>query len=244
VALDEVEPMTVQLSLPGQAHVAEGPIDHNGMYVMHFAFRRDLADLVGAVARTPVEGNATWTRLRDYWDLFAELLHHHHTAEDDHYWPALADAVRAHGTPADWASIAAMEDEHAAIGPALDRCRQAFHAMLTDPSLSHRDDLHDHLVDARCVIEDHMSHEESETLPLVSRVMASATYAEVEKRIGRSYPLRILATLVPWAFHGLPTNDAQQLLALAPPPQRLLLRLTQRRFARRHRATFAHPGSR
>lgn len=64
------------------------------------------------------------------------------------------------------------------------------------------------------------------------------------KRIGRSHPLRIAATLVPWAFHGLPADDAQQLLALAPPPQRLLLRVTHRRFARRHRATSAHLGPR
>ncbi len=236
--------MTVQLSLPGQAHVAEGPIDHNGMYVMHFAFRRDLADLVGAAARTPVEDNATWTKLRDYFDLFAELLHHHHTAEDAHLWPALAGAVGAHGTPADRSCISAMEDEHAAIGPALDRCRQGLQALLADPSLSRRDDLHGRLADARDIIEGHMSHEESETLPLVSRVMDPATYAEVERRVGRSYPLRIVATLVPWAFHGLPADDAQQLLELAPPPHRLLLRLTRRRFARRHRATFVHLGSR
>lgn len=233
--------MTDQLNLPGQAHVAEGPIDHSGMYVMHFAFRRDLADLVGAVAVTPAADDASWTRLRDYWDLFAELLHHHHAAEDDHLWPALAEAVGAHGTSTDSSSIAAMEDEHAAIGQALGRCRQGFHDMLTDPSLSHRDELHDHLVDARRTVEEHLSHEEREALPLVSRVMDPAAYAEVERRIGRHYPVRILATLVPWAFHGLPADDAHRLLALAPPPQRLLLRLTSRRFARRHRATFARP---
>jgi len=234
--------MTSQLRLPGQAHVTEGPIDHNGMYAMHFAFRRDLADLVGAASRTPVEDAAAWKGLRDYWELFATLLHHHHAAEDDVYWPALADAVRAHGTPADRGRVVAMEDEHAAIGRALEMCRHGFRIMLADPSSSARDDLHHQLADARHIIEGHLSHEESVTLPLVSRVMDPATYAEVEKRIGRSYPLRIVSTLVPWVFHALPEEDARQLLALAPPPQRLLLRLTRGRFVRRHRAAFGNPG--
>src|SRR3712207_9068091 len=30
------------MDLPGQRHVAEGPLDLNGMYLAHHAFRRDL----------------------------------------------------------------------------------------------------------------------------------------------------------------------------------------------------------
>src|SRR5687768_2233902 len=32
-----------QMELPGQKHVAEGPLDLTGMYMAHHAFRRDLA---------------------------------------------------------------------------------------------------------------------------------------------------------------------------------------------------------
>ena len=76
-----------QIDLPGQACIADGPIDHTGMYVMHFALRRDIADLVSATALTPPTETVTWRALARYWALFAEALHHHHTAEDDHYWP-------------------------------------------------------------------------------------------------------------------------------------------------------------
>jgi len=48
-----------QLDLPGQAHVADGPIDHAGTYLMHHAFRRDLAALVTATAVTPTDDHAS-----------------------------------------------------------------------------------------------------------------------------------------------------------------------------------------
>ena len=53
-----------QVDLPGQTHVAEGPHDQTGMYVMHHAFRRDLARFRSAVRNTPVGDAATWRLLR------------------------------------------------------------------------------------------------------------------------------------------------------------------------------------
>ena len=90
-----------QLTLPGQSHTAEGPHDHTGMYVMHFGFRRDLANLASAVANTPLGDTSTWSALQVRWQLFADILHHHHAAEDDYYWPALSAAVQLRGTADD-----------------------------------------------------------------------------------------------------------------------------------------------
>ena len=39
-----------QLTLPGQAATADGPLDMTMMYVMHHAFRRDLRALARAAA--------------------------------------------------------------------------------------------------------------------------------------------------------------------------------------------------
>lgn len=230
--------MKSQLDLPGQAHVAEGPIDHSGMYVMHYAFRRDMADLATATERTAATDRGTWRAIARYWALFAELLHHHHTAEDDHYWPVLAEAVAVRGDDADRAVIAAMEDEHAAIDPALDACGRGFHRMLTDPTEEDAAQLHADLVLLQLLVDEHLAHEERETLPLVQRMVDPAVYAEVEKAIGRSYPLRLIGHLVPWAFYGLPAAHASQVMAEAPLPHRVLLRLTRGRFARRHRTAF------
>ena len=70
------------------------PRDRQLMYVMHRAFRRDLDGFCGAVRRTPVTERCTWKRLADRWDLFAGILHVHHTAEHAELDPLL-DACSA-----------------------------------------------------------------------------------------------------------------------------------------------------
>ena len=44
-----------QLFLPGQAAAPEGPVQAMPMYLMHHAFRRDLAAFAAAVPLTPLE---------------------------------------------------------------------------------------------------------------------------------------------------------------------------------------------
>src|SRR5690349_24812811 len=82
-----------QLKLPGQSCVADGPHDQSGMYVMHHAFRRDLAAFEAAVRATPIGDAATWRALGDRWADFATVLHHHHGVEDEHLWPVLLAAT-------------------------------------------------------------------------------------------------------------------------------------------------------
>src|SRR5688572_2700517 len=82
-----------QLMLPGQAATSDGPLDMTMMYVMHHAFRRDLRALTRAVAVTPLGDRVAWRELDRRWRLFAYVLHHHHTGEDEGYWPLLAGRV-------------------------------------------------------------------------------------------------------------------------------------------------------
>ena len=98
-----------QIHLPGQAAAPEGPIDLTTMFVMHFAFRRDLAAFATAAAATPVEDRRTWAALAERWALFAAILHHHHHGEDTGLWPLLAERSDEAGREV----LAAMEAEHA-----------------------------------------------------------------------------------------------------------------------------------
>jgi hypothetical protein len=86
-----------QLFLPGQAAAPEGPVQAMPMYLMHHAFRRDLAAFAAAVPATPVEDRATWRRLQQRWEWFATVLHKHHSGEDAGLWPMLLDRVDAAG---------------------------------------------------------------------------------------------------------------------------------------------------
>ena len=98
-------PQVVQLSLPGQTHVADGPLDMSGMYVMHHAFRRDLDRFVAAVGQTPVEDTEVWRALAARWERFGSMLHHHHEIEDRTIWPPLVERVSAAGDTAGRATL-------------------------------------------------------------------------------------------------------------------------------------------
>lgn len=230
-----------QLTLPGQSHTADGPHDHTGMYVMHFGFRRDLAGLASAVANTPLGDTATWSALQVRWQLFADILHHHHAAEDGYYWPALSAAVALRGTTEDQRLVAAMEDEHAGIDPALAECAAGFGELLAHPCESHRAALEVRIVTFREALDEHLAHEEGETLPLVQRVMSAAEFAASERAIERhAYPPRMIPVVLPWAWHRLPADAAARMRASVGPLLRLLHRLLRGGFERRERVALRY----
>src|SRR5690606_10158562 len=118
------KPTVAQVRLPGQAAAPEGPVDMTAMFVMHWAFRRDLDRFVAAVSRTPVEDRAAWRALARRWGLFCHILHDHHTGEDQGLWPALLSRVEAAGTAAEREVLLAMEAEHSEIDPLLESVSQ------------------------------------------------------------------------------------------------------------------------
>ena len=221
-----------QLDLPGQSHVAEGPHDQSGMYLMHFAFRRDLDSFVRAVRATPVGDTATWQALRARWDRFAVVLHHHHSVEDTAIWPVLLDHARTSGATADERTLLDMEAEHDGIDPALTACASGFAAMLDHPCDDHRNALDVRVTAARELLAVHLRHEETEALPLLQRTMSADEFAASEAAAGQGYPLRLVPFLVPWVLHGLPGDDGRAFIAAQGRAYSVLHRLTRRRFER------------
>ena len=85
------------------------------MYVIHFAFRRDLAMFVAAAPVRPCTDRDAWRALADRWTLFSVVLHHHHSGEDAGLWPLLQGRADAD----ERAVLDDMEAEHALIDPIL-----------------------------------------------------------------------------------------------------------------------------
>ena len=166
--------------------------------------------------------------MQQRWQLFADILHHHHAGEDAYYWPALSAAVQVRGTVDDQRLVAAMEDEHAGIDPALTACAAGIAEVLAHPCESHRAALEVRIVTFREALDEHLAHEEGDTLPLVQRVMTATEFAAAETAIERgAYPPRMIPVVLPWALHRLPAeargSDAglggTRPLAAAPPAQ-------------------------
>jgi iron-sulfur cluster repair protein YtfE (RIC family) len=229
-----------QVDLPGQTYVAEGPNDHTGMYVMHHGFRRDLARFASAVRNTPASDTETWRLLGERYRRFAVTLHHHHTAEDDIYWPVLRRAAAERGTPEDLAAVSENSDEHAEMDPCLDLCAQGFADMASHPCEDHRNALDLRLAGLAELLLAHMEHEEHEILPLVQRVMENDEFVATEKALTKTYPTKEIPFLVPWALHGLPVEARDRMFALAGAPYRILHALTRRGFERRETRAFRY----
>ena len=225
-----------QLRLPGQAAPPEGPIDLQMMYVMHHAFRRDLDLFAAAVRATPVDARGTWALLAERWELFAEVLHEHHTVEDVGIWPALEEL----GSDEDRATLAAMEAEHGEIDPLLQGCAEGFRRLAEHADEDTRAALAVRVCAARESLRRHLAHEETEAITLIQRLLTAEDWARIEEEhVGTDVRLGKVVRIVPWAAYGVPREALDRVFA-QPGGRgfRVVWLLTRRRFARRHAQTF------
>ena len=231
------EKWPTQLRLPGQTAAPEGPVDMTMMYVMHHAFRRDLARFAEAARHTPVEDRDAWRQLEWRWEVFAEALHHHHSGEDAGLWPWLLE----HGTEEDRETLEAMEAEHAEIDPLLSACAQGLRRLATHADEDTRAALAVRLAATRDHLARHLRHEETGAIPIVQRLMTQEQWTHLEEEhFSKDVSPRRLLVLVPWIADELPTEVIDKLLTEAGLPMRLIWLTTRRRYARRDRAAFRY----
>jgi hemerythrin-like domain-containing protein len=232
-----------QLRLPGQAAAHDGPVDLTVMYVVHAAFRRDLAAFSAAAAHTPVEDRDTWRALADRWTLFSTVLHHHHAGEDAGLWPLLLERVDAAGDAEGRATLTAMEAEHAEIDPLLAACESGFRRLAATADDDVRAALAVRLVATREHLGRHLRHEETDALRLVQEHLTRADWERLDKEhFKAAYSFRETLQLVGWVLHGLPAPVVAR-LRRDPDTRPLVLLgrlLVCRRFDRRERAAFRY----
>ncbi|RBY86271.1 hemerythrin domain-containing protein [Blastococcus sp. TF02A-30] len=228
------------LDLPGQTHVAEGPLDLNGMYLAHHAFRRDLASFAAAAAGTPVGEIDVWRGLAVRWERFSHVLHHHHTTEDDVLWPQLLDLVDADGDTAGRATLEAMEAEHQLIDPLLAACAEGFARMADRPDEETRSRLAGTTRQACDVLGEHLRHEETGALPIVQRLLPQEGWDRVEEAAGSGATFARTRFLVPWVADGLTPEQRDTAFSSVGNGFRVLLWFTRRRYARETALAFRY----
>jgi hypothetical protein len=213
--------------LPGQTADPQGPVDLTVMFVVHHAFRRDLAWFAAAAAHTPADDRATWRLLHRRWELFSTVLHQHHGGEDAGLWPLLLErAAAAHDVDAR-RTLEAMSAEHADIDPLLEACAAGFARLATSADDDARAALAVRLVAAREHLARHLRHEETEALVLVQRYLTQVDWERLEKEHFKAdHSFRQTLALVAWVLQGL--------------PQDALRRLPGRGFRRRERQAFRY----
>lgn len=169
-------------------------LDMTMMIAFHDALRRDLQQVARMDA--PNEG----------WDFFDRMLHLHHKAEDDLLWPVVREEIA--GRADDLALLDAMVTEHEAIGPVLAALDRALAAGESAPQV--RADL-----DTR--LREHLTHEETEALPLVDRTLTVDQWTTfgmgATQRVGADMP-----TFLPWLLEGADDDMTARVLGFIPPP--------------------------
>jgi hypothetical protein len=226
-----------QLRLPGQVAAPQGPVDMQVMYVMHHAFRRDLARFAAAAQHTPVEDRATWRLLATRWGVFADVLHLHHSGEDAGLWPWLLE----HGTSEDVATLEAMEAEHADLDPLLTACAEGFARLEDHADNDARAALAVRLVATRDCLGRHLAHEETDAIAIVQRLMTQEDWVALDEEFFKAdLTPGLVVRLVPWAAYGVPRDTLDRVFADAGLGFKLVWLATRRRFARREVRAFRY----
>lgn len=187
-------------------------IDFTLMYVTHAALRRD----VGRLAAASASGNTGIPQAHAGWENFKAQLHVHHSVEDDDLWPRLYRAVA--DRPSDLALLKEMEHEHAILDPLLAAVDEALTRRAATP-------LDERLQELAGALEQHLKHEEESALPLIQSVLTSKDWRGFAAAMRRRQGLHGAAIYVPWLVDGAPAAERKRILAVFPPPVRLINRL-------------------
>lgn len=197
--------------------------DVSMMYVVHNAFRREVARMQAAAAQA--DNPDLHQALRDSWRTFNQYLTIHHTAEDEMLWPPMRAKLGTHGQ--DLGVLDEMLDEHSRLEPVLREIDNALHQMSPANLTSRFGELTDVLVS-------HFEHEETAALPLVQQTLSAREWDEFSDDQRNRIGLRGAEWFFPWLLDDAPPDMRDFVLALVPPPVRLAYKVAwEPRYRRR-----------
>lgn len=186
-----------------------------GFMMVHATLRRDASDLV-----TAAERGSTGV-LRDRVTLFARVLSVHHRGEDEVLLPALRARQPGFGP-----CCSLIEAQHEGLDSAVVELAGAIESLCGEETVALARG-------TQRLLEEHLSTEESQLLPVWQESFSLADHAEFSARLRRSTRLRDIAVMVPWLLEATPAEFRSLALSQVPAPTRAVHRLWWRRRFRR-----------
>ncbi len=198
--------------------------------LIHRGMRADTARLTAVVT-----GLSEADRLRRmpavtrWYEGFLQEFELHHSAEDEIFFPALAERV-----PVFADQLARLDAEHHALEAALLAVGEAL-GQLADADVawqSVRADAVDALRVAETELTLHLDNEDADVLPLFVRHMSLIEYEEIgERALKRVAPKHLLFS-VPWVMRQATEEESRKIRAGAPLPLKILWYASRGRHAR------------
>ncbi|MBH0122098.1 hemerythrin domain-containing protein [Rhodococcus sp. CX] len=184
------------------------------LYLIHDAFRRDTQRLARVAEHGVPEDPATHDAVLLGWHGFSRALHHHHSIEDDMFWPLMR--TRLQDEPEALAVLDAMEAEHALLDPSLAAVEDAFDDREHGPDvLAERLDAVVH------TLRSHLAHEEKDAVPLMARTITHRELKRLSRNAVHSLSRAELEQTTPFMFEGAPEDRARRMLHELPVPVQL-----------------------
>ena len=194
--------------------------------LIHAAIRRDLDRLAAALDqfRDGDVGRAQALQ-RAFANLRRELTHHHE-GEDAYIWPMLAKV----GVAPDL--LGAMESEHHAMAEALAETDTTMSTFGNSGSAADAATARASVLRTRAVVDQHLTHEETELEPQLHPHTDSPEWKAVEKKLSRQPP-GVAGPFFAWLTDGMSDEHRAFLRSLVPAPVvTVLARVFGRRYNR------------
>src|SRR5262245_11961171 len=197
---------------------ALGPPPVLGFLMVHMALRADLGAIVDEAQCAPR------AHLERASAVSEPVVYGHHVGEDRVLLPALAARV-----PGFDPVTAMLAQQHEDLDDALADLRTATTSFVS------RRALHESAREAHAVLEDHLSTEERELLPVWLSTFDDDDHEVFARRLRRATPVRDVSVMVPWLLDAAPEHVKADAWREVPLPIRAAHKLWWRRaFGRRY----------
>ncbi len=191
------------------------------VYLIHEAFRRDLARLSSAV-RGPRVDQQRARRLSAHWEFVNDQLHHHHEVEDASLWPLVRPKLS--GRNDELAVLSEMEAQHVTLVPQCEAIGVGFSSFATKPDEHAGAELGDELDSLASQLESHLNDEEVRCFPVIDQALSVEEFESFGKATAKAVGIRGSARFFPWIFDGADAVERNAVLRMPPPPVRVLCR--------------------
>jgi hemerythrin-like domain-containing protein len=230
--------MTTPTATSSAALYGPGRTDVRMMLVAHSNFRRELGLSPEAVRAVPDGDRRRARAVAGHISLFLDLLHHHHTIEDDLLWGALLERVPSELAPL----VHLMESQHEAVAGLIDEAGTTARRWRATASAADGERLARVLSGLCAALFEHLSAEETHLLPIMARAITADEWTEFTEQGMSTIPKRrMLLGFGMLLYEGDPDAIELELLKLPAPVRRLLPPLGRRAYRRYARTIHGTP---
>lgn len=204
-------------------------LDTREMLVVHSLFRRELR-LAGGLVRRVAPGDARRAAVvAGHLDLVEQVLHHHHSAEDELLWPLLVARVADELAPV----VQLMEVQHRRVDALLGQIADQRPAWSAAPTTQRGDDLAALYDELYAGLAEHLDAEEDRVLPLVARCVTAQEWAALGEAGRTGIPRKHMSLVFGMLMADGDPEVVEMMLAPAPFPVRTLVPRLGRRAYRK-----------